>query len=303
MKILLIQDNGFIADPLRKLLISKKHDLSVLTTDQSKLEILQHSGVHAIFGNPAENGQWINALASKYDYIINLYTPVPETRLNYSILENKYDAELSKIAQNITYIAEKTSATRIFQIIPPNFYGDVSTGTISEKAPVNPNSLAYAFQGLIRHFQGFKPTASTLIILPTFIYSIEGKTLPKVPLIANKIHPIFSHGENWISLVHLDDLVAAIDHLIENKFDQSIINLCDDKPIMQKDWIKMLSRISFLPHPLPIPASLANIIYGEVLTKNITNSAKLKNELLKSTGYWLKYPDYQAGLAKFLVAM
>jgi NAD dependent epimerase/dehydratase family enzyme len=303
MKILIVSDNGLIADPLRQLLVANQHDIWILTSDESKRQLLQHSAVHLVLGNPAENGSWLNVLPPALDLIINLYTPYPNQKISNADLENIQATQITKIAQNISYIAERTKCPKLFQLIPPNYYGNVVTGTISERNPENLNSFALGYQGLIRHFNAAANIATTFLILANFIYNSEGQTYPAIPKLFNKIYPIINHGDNWISVIHLDDLCSSILHLLNNNISEKIINLVDGKPIMQKDWIKMLSRVNLLPHPLPIPTAISNLLYGQAATTNLTNSAKLKNELLKSTNYWFKYPDYQAGLAKFLVNM
>jgi uncharacterized protein len=302
MKILLLGGTGFIGSRVRELLLKSGHDIWLLVRDVTKIEQFQHSGYHVLEGKADENGRWLNSLPEELDTIINLVKPdFPKIRITSADMEKIYSPFMLNVAKNITYIASKRNVKRIFQDARILNYPEFGGQWLTEKTGLNrsPANWGKLFSDSISFLQNFKQTPTTLLLFGGIIYSSEGVFANKtVPYMFGKQYAIIGKGDNWIQLTHVDDAAAAIAHLIEKNFSEPLINIVDDKPISQKEFFGLLSYQQHISKPIPVPQFIGKTLFGDIVSNSLSQSYRAKNDLLKSTGYWLKYPDYQAGFGK-----
>jgi nucleoside-diphosphate-sugar epimerase len=97
-------------------------------------------------------------------------------------------------------------------------------------------------------------------------------------------------GSSWINMIHVDDLAAAIAHLISLPgLPAAAYNLTDDQPVTQLDFFTWLANA--LNRPLP-PSSPAD----PNRKRGLTNK-RVSNALLKSTGFRFSHPTFREGYA------
>ncbi|MDQ3238919.1 MAG: NAD-dependent epimerase/dehydratase family protein [bacterium] len=302
MKILLLGGTGFLGSYVRKLLLKNNHDTWLLLKDGQRLEEFQHQGFHVLVGQAQENGSWIDTLPEQIDYIINLIEPELETiRLTVSQAEKNLSPFMLNIAKNLTYIASKKQVKRIFQsarILNYTYNPNVwhSENSSFEKSPTNWGKF---YSDAILYLQNNKQTPTTLALFGSVIYDTE-KTFAKktIPYLFKNQHPVIGSGENWLQLTHVDDAASALVHLLEIETVLPVVNIVDDKPITQKDFFNLLAIHEHGPKPIAIPIFLGKLLFGDIVSNSLSDSCRAKNALLKSTNYWLKFPDYQSGFGK-----
>jgi len=94
-------------------------------------------------------------------------------------------------------------------------------------------------------------------------------------------------GTHWINMIHVDDLAAALAHLLEHGTPGEIYNATDDQPATQNDFFQWLS--ARLNRPMP-PAAPADPTRKRGLTNKRVSNAKLK-----STGFQFSFPTFREG--------
>ena len=83
-----------------------------------------------------------------------------------------------------------------------------------------------------------------------------------------------------------------------------LINLVDDEPITQKDWLSRVSSALGKPAPGPISVEESAKQAGELWTESITCSTRVRNEKAKNTlGWKLQFPTVKEGLPVALAAI
>ena len=96
-------------------------------------------------------------------------------------------------------------------------------------------------------------------------------------------------GSHWINMIHVDDLAAAIAHLIDHGKPGQIYNATDDEPVTQRDFFQWLSQRLNRPMPPTAPADPNR-------KRGLTNK-RVSNAQLKSTGFHFTYPTFREGYA------
>src|SRR5438552_3760271 len=74
------------------------------------------------------------------------------------------------------------------------------------------------------------------------------------------------------------------------------INIVDDEPDRQKDWMASVARVLEKPIPASIPAEEAVAQAGQLWVESVTCSGRVKNEKAKAMGWKPQYPSIQQGL-------
>ena len=96
-------------------------------------------------------------------------------------------------------------------------------------------------------------------------------------------------GSSWINMIHVDDLAAAITHLIDHGQPGEIYNATDDEPVTQLDFFRWLADRLGKPLPPNAPADPNR-------KRGLTNK-RVANKKLKTTGFSFKYPTFREGYA------
>jgi nucleoside-diphosphate-sugar epimerase len=124
---------------------------------------------------------------------------------------------------------------------------------------------------------------------------------------------IVGPGNNYMSFVHVEDLAEAYVHEAEaigyappadDRPVTRLINLVDDEPITQKDWLSRVSSALGKPAPGAISVEDSAKQAGELWTESMTCSTRLRNEKAKNTlGWKLQFPSVKEGLPAALAAI
>jgi nucleoside-diphosphate-sugar epimerase len=297
MKILIVGGDSFFGIPLIESLLLQSHDLYTVLEDGSKVEAYRQKSLHTIIGKPSENGPWLESVPKDIEVFINAVWPLTEPHSTNNNLE-KQEQYMLTTTKNIVYLANKSTGKKIIQLGTIQYYAARGEVPFPERTEPDhtPKGFGKIFNQSIDYLLAQKNISPTVLLTGTFVYTKDEIT-PHIPVAFNKIAFYIDGGANLLQLTHRDDVTSFIQHLLTKNIQEKIINVTDNKPIRQQDLIKLLARKYNRLGPISIPPITATATIGEPLTLALTESLSAKNDLLKSTGYWLKFPDYQAGFA------
>jgi uncharacterized protein (TIGR01777 family) len=102
---------------------------------------------------------------------------------------------------------------------------------------------------------------------------------------------ILGNGEQWVSWIHLQDLVRLYFNAIVNPQLQGVFNAVAPQPVRHKDLILTMARAakgkSFLP--AYVPAFALKIGLGEMSTE-VLKSCRVSSQKIQDTGFVFSYP-------------
>ncbi|SDJ81439.1 TIGR01777 family oxidoreductase [Salimicrobium halophilum] len=106
-------------------------------------------------------------------------------------------------------------------------------------------------------------------------------------------------GEQWMSWVHIDDVVGMIDFAIQNETVEDAVNVTAPTPKRNDDFSRTLADVLHRPHWCHVPGFIIRTILGEMSTLVLDGQAvypkKAENE-----GYTFHYPDLHGALTSLL---
>ncbi len=104
-----------------------------------------------------------------------------------------------------------------------------------------------------------------------------------------------ANGKQWMSWIHIEDLVKMYIFAVENDLVSGPIDAVAPKPIQNKDFTKFLAKAVGMPAIFPVPALVLKIIFGE-MSAVILDSQKVGAEKIMDQGFQFIYPDLKSAL-------
>ena len=108
------------------------------------------------------------------------------------------------------------------------------------------------------------------------------------------------HGDQWMSWIHIDDLVGLVQHAIENPV-SGAVNGTSPNPVTNADFTKALAHGLSRPAVFPIPAFTLKLMFGE-MSEVMLASQRVLPKAAEAAGYAFRYPRLELALENILAA-
>lgn len=128
----------------------------------------------------------------------------------------------------------------------------------------------------------------------------EGGALPKMLFPAQIFaSSALGSGRQWMSWVHIEDVVGAFIHAVENENSAGIYNLVAPSPEPQKTLARAIAeRLGVLYGP-PVPGFMIRLLIGEQASLALT-SLKVSSQKLQDAGFKFKFKTLDDALKDLL---
>ncbi|MGB2963336.1 MAG: TIGR01777 family oxidoreductase [Anaerolineales bacterium] len=303
MKVIIAGGSGLIGSALSKSLLADGHQVLIISRKPGKTDQLP-SGVKTI-GWASED--LIRAISSA-DAVVNLagasiagsnpFRMRWTAKRKAEILESRLEAgaKLTKAIQ-----AAGTKPEVLIQASAIGYYGNVDPELVDETSSAGDDFLA----GVCQAWEGSTKDLETLgvrrvIIRIGLVFSQVGGLfqLLKLPFLFYLGGRIGS-GNQYLSWIHIDDLVAAIRYLIANQFNQGVFNLTAPNPIQNRDFSQRLGKILTKPAWFPVPGFVLRLLLGEASTLALDGRQVYPTRLLDS-GFGYRFDQLDFALRDLL---
>jgi uncharacterized protein (TIGR01777 family) len=98
-------------------------------------------------------------------------------------------------------------------------------------------------------------------------------------------------GQQWMSWIHIDDLVRILLLALDNPEAQGPLNGTAPNPVRNAEFSKTLAKVLWRPFiPLGPPDALLEVVLGEV-AQVITKGQRVVPARVRTLGYAFRYPD------------
>jgi len=106
-------------------------------------------------------------------------------------------------------------------------------------------------------------------------------------------------GRQWMSWIHLDDIVGLFLYALENPSLRGPVNGVAPNPVTNADFTRALGSALRRPAILPVPALAIKLMFGE-MGDVILGSQRVMPRAAEEAGYQFKYPELGPALASIL---
>jgi uncharacterized protein (TIGR01777 family) len=288
--ILITGGTGFIGQQLCNTLLSQGHSLTLLVKNYSKAASLFGSHNRLTFINN------INQLkeTDQFDTVINLAgEPIATGRWNQRKKQLIKESRFDTTKQIVHYIKTTHSKPKLFiSGSAIGYYGPHGDETLSESSPGTPcfsHELCAQWEAIAQQVQYFGVRVCLLrtgIVLGKTGGALASMLIPFSYGLGGKL----GHGRQWMSWIHIDDIIGIILELMKNKNISGPVNATAPNPVNNAEFTKILGRNLHRPTLMTMPGFVLRIIMGEVADELLLTGQKVIPQKLTSTGYQFKYP-------------
>jgi uncharacterized protein (TIGR01777 family) len=182
------------------------------------------------------------------------------------------------------------------------YYGDRGDEELDESSGPGEGFLA----GLCRDWEGAAAPASRvgmrvvtlrLGVLLTPAGGALAKMLPPFRLgLGGRIGP----GTQYVAWIGMDDLLAALLHVLANPSLEGPVNLVAPRPVTNAELARALGRVLRRPAAIPLPAPVARLLLGEMADEALLASARVVPARLLESGLAFRDAEIEGALRRLL---
>jgi len=107
-------------------------------------------------------------------------------------------------------------------------------------------------------------------------------------------------GRQWMSWVHIDDLVGAVLHAIKTETLRGPVNAVAPTPVRNAEFTRTLASVLSRPAIFPMPAFAARIVFGQMGDELLLASQRVEPAKLLASGYVFQKLDLRSTLEGIL---
>lgn len=298
MNILLFGATGNIGKKLAKRLVEIGHFVSNVSRDINKSKSLLPNIQRHLSLDDNEELQKAIALS---DVVINLAGfPVSEkwTEENKKLIYNSRINITRKIVELINTSQNKPK--KFISSSAIGFYGNGREHLLTIDSPPGVGFLANVCLDWEEEAQ--KVDEKVLLIIPRIgiVLDKESGALPKMATPFKLfVGGILGDGRQWMSWIHIDDLVNLFIEFVETDKYEGVLNAVSPNSVRNHTFSKILAKVLNRPNLLFVPSLVLRIILGESASM-VLNSQKVFPEKLIQNDFEFKYPELEKALINLL---
>jgi uncharacterized protein (TIGR01777 family) len=294
MNILITGGTGFIGSKLCSVLLKKQCHIVVVTRQPKKLQ----ANIEAVTALDQLS------LDMYFDVVINLTgEPIAAKRWSDKQKQCILDSRLSTTSNLIDYFKRVSYKPKLFiSGSAIGYYGIEQTDNDFDESALGDNSFS---SELCQQWEEVALAANVLgirtCLLRTGIVLGKGGALSKMlPPFKLGLGGKVGSGTQWMSWIHIDDLIGIILYCIEHDKISGAINGTAPEPVTNASFSKSLGRVLSRPALLPIPAFVIKLLMGQMGEELLLAGKKILPTKIGLCGYVFKYEQLEGALVDIL---
>jgi len=299
LKILIFGGTGFIGRHLIPMLVSEGYEVLLFTRNPDSVAKYFMVKMNAIGWDTKSPEKIVEHFKGKYA-VINLAGESIGSKLWTKKQKNKILRSRLIITTAITE-AINLSADKPVSVLQGSaigFYGSQSDTQIDERSAKGKGFLSDVVAAWEHVMNPINDDGLRIIYLRTgIVLGNNGGILPLV-LLPFKLF-IGGHagnGKQWVSWIHISDVVQAIIFLLKNETAAGVYNLTSPEPLRMKDFARSAGKALRRRSWFHIPAFVLRLLPNEMADDLLLTSQRVIPERLMESGFQFNYKDAGSAL-------
>ncbi|WP_163835754.1 TIGR01777 family oxidoreductase [Spartinivicinus ruber] len=291
-KFLITGGTGFIGKPLVQTLVDQGHEVVVLTRNIAP-------GARGIEGKVT----YVTALdylsnEEQIDVIINLAgEPLASGRWNKKKKANFLSSRINITSELLTLVQRLEQKPQLLiNGSAIGYYGPNADEELDEQACFVDgfsHQLCHQWEQAALKFEEHSVRVCLLRI--GIVLGKHGGPMAQLQLpFKLKVATQLGEGKQWMSWVHLDDVIAMIFYLVAQSNIEGAVNITAPQPVTNEQFAASLAVVEKTWFKFRIPATLLKILVGEMATEVLLTGQRVVPSKIVKSGYQFKYPDLQS---------
>jgi uncharacterized protein len=291
MKIAIAGGTGLIGKALSNYFHKNGHEVIILT--RQKQHNSSYEGPRYISWLTTDKSSLIQELKN-VEAIINLAGSTINTRWTDKGKEQIVDSRLRVVEELNRLIRELPNKPKVLiNASAVGFYGTSEKQTFTESSTVaGTDFLAQTvvkWESAVKRIEeiGIRTVCCRFgVVLDSNAGALPRMVLPYRLFVGGTI----GSGRQWLSWIHIQDVVRGIEFAIENNTVSGPINFTAPHPVQMKEFGKKVAAVLNRPHWLPLPSFALKILLGE-MSLLVLEGQRVLPETLLSHGFEFHYPQ------------
>ena len=305
MKIFLTGADTFLGKSVINELVRREHNVVTLVDNEDIGRSIKARNVDYIVGNLIEGGQWCDSI-QKVDSVISLTKPF---RMGEKVSIDKlseYSHRHTEMVTNLIKGAAGGTARSVTVTYSTQCFGDRKGKWASDADSIDPIGYCRTMTGSFEAIDRVGQDAELPIIslYPSLVYGAGGWFKMLVDSFLNGTAKVVSPGDNYLSLIHVDD-AAAIYALAAEKLDKTdSFIVSDDRPVRQRVLMDFIADMLNKPIAPLVDSETYSKDFGVLASEAMASSTRVDGlKIMGVLGFAPKLRSYETGIPSTLESM
>ncbi len=303
MRILITGATGFIGTVLTDRLLQQGHAVTVLSRDPERAAA--HFGHRLI----AIRDVFTLQASQAPEAIINLAgEPLASGRWSARRKQQIYNSRIDLTRTIARYISLRHTRPRVLiNGSAIGYYGLHEDGQLTENDKSGDDFAARLCRDWEREARKAEPFGVRVCLLRTGL--VLGRRNRGGSGMLGRLLPVFrmglgsalGNGRQWMSWVHVNDLIRLIEHCLVNTDLQGPVNATAPTPVRNNEFTRTLGKVLHRWTPFRIPAVALRLLLGDMSQLLVEGQRVIPQRALNS-GFIFKFPSLDNALQEILHA-
>lgn len=297
MTYLITGATGFLGKKLIDMLLARGDSVNYMSRERGK-NVDTRAAYHPWNGKDAPPMSSV----PRVDAVIHLLGEPIAQRWNAAVKERIRASRIDSTRQLVSAIARLPhKPATLISASAIGYYGDRGDEILTESSPAGSGFLAdvcrdWEQEALRARESGLR--VATIRIAT--VLGLEGGALPQMltPFRLG-LGGTFGDGRQWMSWIHVDDLIRLFRYTAENKDASGAFNASSPHPVINSEFTRTLARAVHRPAILPMPKFALKLALGE-MANFLFDSLRVIPQATAQTGFTFDHPELGEALAELL---
>ncbi len=286
---------GFIGTALARVLNRRAHQVTVLTRTP-KGATLHYS---ALVWNPAKP-IGLEQVLNGYDAVVNLAgAPVADRRWSAAYRQEILNSRLASTDALMEVISRCRKKPQVLiNASAIGYYGAHGDEKLTEDSKPSHGFLTEVCRRWEESALKAESLGLRVVRLRTgIVLGKNGGVLKKMVLpFKFGLGGPMGTGDQWMSWIHIEDMVGMIVRAIEDVSWQGAYNAVAPHPVTNRDFSKTLAKVLFRPCFMRVPAWALKFLLGDMAEEMLLSGQRVVPARAKSMGFGFRHPDLEHAL-------
>jgi len=296
MKVLITGATGFIGRNLITILLEQGFEIVAVSRDPNFASEILPASVQLINWD----SNTLRAALETVDVVFNLagesISSRPWNKKKKTAITNSRLLAAQRLHQALVSIKNKPDL--FIQASAIGFYGDRKIEDCSEMCQHGQGFLA----DVCARWESYVPQLESMInrvvtIRIGVVLGKDGGMLPELKKHSKRhMAGVLGSGDQWISWIHIYDLIYGMIYLMNNENAKGIFNMVAPVAVQQKEFVPLLKETLGAGFQLSAPAFMIRLALGEFGKELLLSGQKVSAAKMIRLGFMYKYPSASEAL-------